>query len=68
MLRLTQSAPDPGQQFVEAGLRDIGDTAEDVGEPGFGIDVVELGDDDQREHEGGALAAAVFNGCVVTTS
>ncbi len=33
----------PGQQFVEPGDLVIGDAAEDVGQPGLGIDAVEFG-------------------------
>ena len=39
--------PVPGQQFGQPVLRDGGDTGEDVGEPGLGIDIVELGGCDQ---------------------
>ena len=54
--------PVPRQQLVEPALRHVGDAGEDVGEPGLRIDVVELGGDDQRVHEGGALGAAVGAG------
>lgn len=40
----------------------LGDAAEDVGEPGLGIDIVHLGSDDQAVHGGGTLAAAVGAG------
>ena len=40
----------------------IGDAGEHVGQPGLGIDVVELGGDDQAVEEGGALAAAIGAG------
>jgi hypothetical protein len=35
---------------------------EDVGEPGLGVDIVELGGDDQGVYEGGSVAAAVRAG------
>ena len=37
----------------------IVDTAEHIGEPGFGIDVVELGGCDERIDRGSPLAAAI---------
>jgi hypothetical protein len=37
----------------------IGDARQNVGEPGLGIDVVELGRVNQREYDRGTLAAAV---------
>lgn len=40
-------------------LRDISDAIEDVGEPGLGIDVIELCRGDHAQHEGGALTTAV---------
>ena len=40
----------------------LGDAGEDVGEPGLGIDVVELGGDDQAVDDGGTLAAAIGAG------
>ena len=39
--------PVPGQELVQAGLRHLGDAIEDIGEPGLGVDVVELGRADQ---------------------
>ena len=39
-----------------------GDTGEDVGQPGLGIDVVELSGDDEAVHEGGTVAAAIGAG------
>ena len=38
------------------------DAGEDVGEPGLRIDVVEAGGLDERDHDGGALGAAVGAG------
>jgi len=52
-------APVPGQQLVETPDRVVGDTGKHVGEPGLGVDVVELGGDDQAVDDGGALATAV---------
>ena len=40
----------------------ISDPGEHVGEPGLGIDVVELGRVEQRQHDRGALAAAIGAG------
>ena len=40
----------------------IVDPAQDVGEPGLRIDVVEFGRPDQRVHRGGALATAIGAG------
>jgi hypothetical protein len=37
----------------------IVDPAQDIGEPGLRVDVVELGRFDEREHGGGALATPV---------
>jgi len=47
---------------VEALDRVIGDAAQDVGEPGLGIDAVEFGGTDQRVDRRGALAATVGAG------
>jgi hypothetical protein len=51
--------PVPWEQLGEAVLRDAGNASDDIGEPGLGVDVVELGGDDQRVHERGALATAI---------
>ena len=45
--------------MIEPGLRLLGDAGEDVGEPGLGVDVVELGGADQRVHRRCSLAAAI---------
>jgi hypothetical protein len=37
---LTQELPFPGQQLVQTRCGKIGDTGEDVGEPGVGVDIV----------------------------
>ena len=37
----------------------VADAAEHVGQPGFGIDVVELGGGDQGVHSGGALTTPI---------
>ena len=39
--------PVPGEEFVQSGLRLLGDAGEDIGEPGLGVDVVELGGADE---------------------
>ena len=39
--------PVPGQEFLQTGLRQVGDTVEDIGEPSLRVDVVELGGADQ---------------------
>lgn len=57
-----QTLPLPGQQFVQTRGRKIGDTRQDVGEPGLRIDVVEAGRGDEREHDGGAIGAALRTG------
>lgn len=36
----------------------IGDPGEDVGEPGYGIDIVKTTGGDHRQHDGGAFGAA----------
>ena len=38
---MAEELPFPGQQFVQPRCRKIGDTGEDVGKPGFWIDVIE---------------------------
>ena len=54
--------PVPGEELVQAGLRQLGDAIEDVGEPGLGVDVVELGGADERVHHRCPLAAAIGAG------
>ena len=51
--------PLPGEEFVQPGLRLLGDAGEDVGEPGLGIDAVELGGADEGVHHRRPLAAAI---------
>jgi hypothetical protein len=51
--------PIPWQQFGKPALWDVGDAAEDVGEPSQRIDVIELGRHDQRGH-GGSPVGATF--------
>ena len=51
--------PIPGQQCGQVGDLVIGDPGQHVGEPGLGIDVIELGRLNQRQHDRGALAAAI---------
>jgi hypothetical protein len=48
--------PIPGQQFVDAIDRMIGDASDDVGEPHLGIDVIEASGLDERVHDGGSAA------------
>ena len=52
----------PGQELLQPGSRVIIDPAEDIGEPGLRVDVVELGGLDQGEHRSGALAAPIRAG------
>ena len=55
-------APVPGHQLIELLDGKAGDTGEDVGQPGLGITVVELGGDDEAVHEGGTVTAAIGAG------
>ena len=48
----------PGQQFVDAVDRVVGDAGQDVAQIGLGIEAVELGGLDQGVDGGGAPAAA----------
>ncbi|GLR90330.1 hypothetical protein GCM10007857_70450 [Bradyrhizobium iriomotense] len=57
LVGLAQELPFPGQQFAQARCEKIGDTGEDVGEPGLGIDVVDATGRDHRQHDGGAVGA-----------
>src|SRR6476659_2642782 len=59
---LAQALPFPGQQFVQTRGGKIGDASEDVGEPGFWVDVVEACGGDEGEHDGGAVGAALGAG------
>ncbi|MDA9391608.1 hypothetical protein WN73_13375 [Bradyrhizobium sp. CCBAU 45394] len=59
---LAQALPFPGQQFVQTRGGKIGDASEDVGEPGFRVDVVEACGGDEGEHDGGAVGAALGAG------
>ena len=54
--------PVPGEEFVQSGLRLLGDAGEDVGEPNLGGDVVELGGADEAVHHRRPLAAAIGAG------
>jgi hypothetical protein len=54
--------PLPRQQFVNTAGRVAGEAGENVGEPGAGVDAVELGALDQRVHGGGAATALVGAG------
>ena len=54
-----QPLPMPWQQFVEAGLRQVGDTGEHVGEPDERIDIVEFTCRNEGKHHCGAITAAI---------
>ena len=47
---------------MQTGLRQVGDTVEDIGEPGLRIDVVELRGADERVHDSGPHAPAAGAG------
>ena len=49
----------PWEQFVDTGDFVIGDAAEHIGEPGLGIDTVELGGLDQGIGDGSGFASAL---------
>ena len=51
--------PVPGQEFIQVRCGMISDAAQDIGQPGAGIDVVQLSCCDQRVHGSGALPAAI---------
>lgn len=57
-----EAFPVPGVQLVDASDRMIGNAGEDVGGPGLGIDVVELGGHNQAVEERRALAATIGAG------
>jgi len=59
---LSQKFPLPGQQFVQSRCWKIGDTGEDVSEPGLGIDVIETTSRDDRQHDGGSVGATLAAG------
>ncbi len=59
---LAQELPFPGQQFVQTRSGKIGNTGEDVGEPGLGIDVVEATGRNHRQHDGAAVSATLAAG------
>jgi hypothetical protein len=59
---LSLGCPVPRQKLFEPVDGVIVDAGEHVGEPGLGIDVVELGRVNQRQHDRGALAAAIGAG------
>ena len=54
--------PVPGHQFIDLLDGMLGDAGEDVGQPGLGIDVVQLGRDDKAVHDGSTVAAAIRAG------
>ena len=47
---------------MQTGLRQVGDTVEDVGEPSLRVDVVELRGADERVHHRRPYAAAIRPG------
>jgi hypothetical protein len=49
----------PRQQLVDLALGMIGDAGDGVAQPGFGIDLVELGGLDEAVDGGGAVAALI---------
>src|SRR5271169_4748740 len=51
--------PVPGEQFVDAIDRVVGDAGDDVGEPSLGVDAVEASGPYERVHYGGSTAAFV---------
>ena len=53
-----EGSPVPGQEFADAAGRVVGDTVDDIGEPGFGIETIELGGCDQGVEDRGAPTAA----------
>ena len=55
-------APVPWRQLIELLDGMAGDAGEHVGHPGMGMDVVELGSDDEVVHEGGTVTAAIGAG------
>ncbi len=52
----------PRQAFVEPMGWVLGNAGEDVAQPGLSVHVVHLGRDDDTEHGGGALSAAIGTG------
>ncbi len=55
-------APGPGQEFVDAGDRVVGDAVQEVLEICEGLDPVQPAGDDQGIEERGALATGVGAG------
>ena len=55
-------APVPGHQLIELLDGMAGDTGKDVGQPGLGIDVVELGGNDEAVKDGGTVTSAIRTG------
>src|SRR4029077_3493195 len=54
--------PFPRQELMQTGLRDFGDAGEDVGEPGFRVDIVEAGRHDEGGHDRGSVGTAIGAG------
>ena len=47
---------------MDAGLRDVSDASEHIGQPSLRIDVVEFRRRDQRRHHGGAVGTTFGTG------
>jgi hypothetical protein len=47
---------------MKPSLREVGNPCEDVGEPGFRVDVVETRCHNERRHHSGSLGAAIGTG------
>lgn len=62
LVDLAQAFLFPGQQFVQTRDGQIGDTGENVCEPGLTIDVVEAACGDHGQHDGGAVGTAPGTG------
>jgi hypothetical protein len=54
--------PIPGQQRRQVGDLVIGNPGQHVGKPSLGVDAIEPGRLNQRQHDRGALAAAIGAG------
>jgi hypothetical protein len=54
-MRRRAQLPIRRQQFVDVASRVLGDSGQDVGEPGLRIDAVHFGGDDQAVHRRGTL-------------
>ena len=50
--------PVPREKVRQTRHGDVGQSCQDIGQPGLRVDVVHLGGDDEGIHEGGAFATA----------